>query len=107
MPTPITPIHFVWAGPGPGPARTASWRRTRVRVRGVPVHGIWSNRSQSSSATGKRPTSPVWSYPVDGNAAYPEAPNLEITLAGEEGGLRLDRALMPPGLLFDLRQHLR
>ena len=42
MPTPITPIHFVWAGPGPGPARTASWRRTRVRVRGVPVHGIVS-----------------------------------------------------------------
>ena len=24
---------------------------------------------------------------MDGNPAYPEAPNLEITLAGEEGGL--------------------
>ena len=35
----------------------------------------------SSSESLKRPTSPVWLYPVDGNlnSAYPEAPNLEIT----------------------------
>ena len=29
----------------------------------------------------------VYLDPVDGNAAYPEAPNLEISWAGEEGGL--------------------
>ena len=45
-PPPTPPHHphafFVWAAAGrpPGPARTASWRRTRVRVRGVPVHGM-------------------------------------------------------------------
>ena len=53
-------MHFVWAGPGPGPARTASWRRTRVRNRGVPIHGtVCTTRSQPPTVLHR------YAHPVD------------------------------------------
>ena len=84
-PPPSPPYILCGPGPGRAPPGLPPGGAPVCGLGGSPVHGILicTNRSQSSSEQFKRPTSPVCAYPVDGNPAYPEAPNLEITLAGE------------------------